>query len=283
MKNFSNILLGSLLFSVGVASVASPHGLVSGGVSGIGIVIKAVSGSVPIALTSLILNVPLFLIGFLQRGLKFISKSLLSFLFLTAFIAICEALPPIPINDLLAASLAYGVLVGIGLGLVLKSGATSGGTDMLASIIKKRRPHLKISSLILIIDALVILSGVFVFGVENGIYASLSLFVSAGVMDWVLGGAKLSKAVFIISKEYSSISRDIIKEVERGVTEVEIKGGYTGEKSVMLFAVVSPRQLSPLREIVTRYDKGAFVTVTDAREVLGEGFESLILSSDTLN
>ncbi len=282
MKNFLYILGGSLLFSVGVASVASPHGLVSGGVSGIGIVVKAVSG-VPIAMTSIILNIPLFVICFLQRGAKFISKSLVSFIFLTLFIGICEALPPIPIKSALAASVAYGVTVGTGLGLVLRSGATSGGTDMLASIIKRKRPHLKISSLILLIDALVILSGIFVFGVENGIYGGLSLFISAEVMDAILNGAKLSRAVFIISKEYSLISHDIIKEIERGVTEVEIKGGYTGKGGVMLFAVVSPRELSSLREIVSRYDKSAFVTVTDAREVLGEGFESLILSPDALN
>ena len=282
MKNFLYILLGSLLFSVGVAAIASPHGLVSGGVSGIGIVVKAVSG-VPIALTSVILNIPLFIVCFLQRGGKFISKSLLSFIFLTLFIGICEALPPIPIKSALAASLAYGVTVGAGLGLVLKSGATSGGSDMLASIIKMKRPHLKISSLILLIDTLVILSGVFVFGVENGIFGALSLFISAEVMDALLNGARLSRAVFIISKEYSLISRDIIKEVERGVTEMEIRGGYTGKGGVMLFAVVSPRELPLLRGIVSRYDKSAFVTVTDAREVLGEGFESLVLPSDTLN
>lgn len=282
MKNFFYILSGSLLFSFGVASIASPQGLVSGGVSGIGIILKEISGVFPIALTSLILNIPLFAVSFFERGFKFIAKSFFAVALTVLFTGIFESLPFPKINDLPVASLLYGVLVGGGLGLVLKSGATSGGTDMLASIIKRKKPHLKISFIILVIDTAVILAGIFVFGIVHGIYASLSLFISVRVMDAVLLGVKTSKAVFIISKEYSSISRDIIEVVGRGVTEVGIRGGYTGNAGVLLFAVISPRELTSLREIVSRHDKSAFVTVTDAREVLGEGFESLVLSEDAL-
>jgi uncharacterized membrane-anchored protein YitT (DUF2179 family) len=283
MKNLFYILIGSILFSFGVASIASPQGLVSGGFSGIGIILKEISGNIPIALTSFVLNIPLFAISFFERGFKFISKSLFAFSLFTVFTAIFENLPYPEINDVPVASLLYGVLVGSGLGLVLKSGATSGGTDMLASIIKRKKPHLKISFIILVIDAVIILSGIFVFGIVRGAYATLSLVISVRVMDAVVLGVKTSKAVFIISKEYSAISQDIIEVLGRGVTEMDIRGGYTGNSGVLLFAVISPRELTSLRKIVSAHDKTAFVTVTDAREVLGEGFESLVLSQDALN
>ncbi|MBQ5747042.1 MAG: YitT family protein, partial [Clostridia bacterium] len=127
------LISGALLFSVSVAWVASPAGLVSGGVSGIGIVIKEITGVVPIALTSFVLNVPLFLISFFQRGFRFIAKSLFAFLLLTVLLAVFEAIPtPFSFGeDLLAAALVFGALSGVGLGFVLRAGATSGGTDML--------------------------------------------------------------------------------------------------------------------------------------------------------
>ena len=284
MKNYLYIILGSFIFSLSVAWIASPLGLVSGGVSGIGIVVKEITGVIPVAVTSFVLNVPLFVISFIERGARFIAKSLFAFLSLTLFLGLLESIEsPFTSGDLFALSLVYGVLAGVGLGLVLRSGATSGGTDMLAAIIKRKKPHIKISLIILIIDIVIIFVGVFIFGITKGVYATISLVVSVKVIDIVISGISTSKAVFIITTKSECISQRVIKEIERGVTEIEGTGLYSGNTVKILFSVVSSRELSKLREIVGESDSNAFVTVSDAKEVLGLGFENLLKSDEKLS
>ena len=284
MKNFLFILAGSFIFSVSVAWIASPLGLVSGGVSGVGIVVKEVTGIIPIALTSFILNLPLFIISFLQRGWRFVSKSLSAFLCLTVFLWILEAVkPPFDLGgDLLVGAFLYGALAGVGLGLVLRAGATSGGTDMLASIIKRKRPHLKISFLILVIDVLVIAMGVFLFGITRGVYATLSLAVSVKVIDMTLSGVSSAKTVFIMSDKSDKIASPVMTELKRGVTGLNARGLYTGREKTLLFSVVSAREISALERMVYNADPDAFMTVNDAKKVLGEGFDSLINDENSL-
>ncbi|MBQ7897199.1 MAG: YitT family protein [Clostridia bacterium] len=284
MKNFLFILAGSFIFSVSVAWIASPLGLVSGGVSGVGIVVKEVTGIIPIALTSFILNLPLFIISFLQRGWRFVSKSLSAFLCLTVFLWILEAVkPPFDLGgDLLVGAFLYGALAGVGLGLVLRAGATSGGTDMLASIIKRKRPHLKISFLILVIDVLVIAMGVFLFGITRGVYATLSLAVSVKVIDMTLSGVSSAKTVFIMSDKSDKIASLVMTELKRGVTGLNARGLYTGREKTLLFSVVSAREISALERMVYNADPDAFMTVNDAKKVLGEGFDSLINDENSL-
>ncbi len=284
MKNYLYLILGSFLFSVSVAWVASPTGLVSGGVSGVGIVIKEITGVIPIALTSFALNVPLFIISFFQRGFRFIAKSLFAFLLLTVLLAVFESIPS-PFffgDDFLAAALVFGVLSGVGLGLVLRSGATSGGTDMLAAIIKRKKPHLKMSQIILAVDVAVILMGIFLFGLRKGIYASFALVIATKVMDGVVNGFSTSKAVFILSKKDKDISRFIMDTLERGVTGIEARGLFTNSEKTLLFSVVSRSELVKIRKTVGEIDPDAFVFVTDAVEVLGNGFGNLVPNKDFL-
>ncbi len=284
MKNYLYLISGALLFSVSVAWVASPAGLVSGGVSGIGIVIKEITGVVPIALTSFVLNVPLFLISFFQRGFRFIAKSLFAFLLLTVLLAVFEAMPsPFSFGeDFLAAALVFGALSGVGLGFVLRAGATSGGTDMLAAIIKKKNPHLKMSQIILGVDVAVILLGIFLFGVRKGIYATLALIVATKIIDGVVNGFSTSKAVFILSDKDAEISRFIMDTLERGVTGIDARGLFTGSSKTLLFSVVSRGELAKIRKTVGEIDTDAFIFVTDAVEVLGKGFGNLVPSKDFL-
>ncbi|MBE6650793.1 MAG: YitT family protein [Ruminococcaceae bacterium] len=277
---------GGAVFALAVAWIASPAGLVTGGVSGVGIVLKEVTnGALPIFVTSFVLNVPLFIICTLQRGLSFISKSVIAFASVTVFLSLFENIPsPLGLeNDILLSSLSYGLISGAGLGLVLRAGATSGGTDMLAAIIKHKSPETSISFLIVLIDIAVIALGVFVFGLRISLYAIAALFISARVIDTVLSGLGVSKAVFIVSDESEEISRHIGTELKRGVSCIDIVGMYTGEKRKMLFAVVSSRELAELRRIVGDCDKKAFVTVSDAKQVLGEGFGDLIGSKESLS
>ncbi len=284
MKNYFYVIFGSFIFAFSVAQFASPAGLVSGGVSGIGIIIKEISGNIPIALTGFILNVPLFIISFKERGRRFFTLSLTSFLSLTVFLWIFEELPLVfnSQNDILVSALSFGMLSGFGLGLVLRAGATSGGTDMFASIIKRRKPHLKISFLIMVIDVAVIVAGAIVFGYVKALYATVALFVAVRVIDSVLSGAKVAKAVFIVSEKEKEIAGRIMKELQRGVTGINAEGLYTNKMQKLVFSVVSARELTRLYEIVYECDSKAFVTVTDARQVLGEGFDEFSLLKNSL-
>lgn len=279
-------VFGGAVFALAVAWIASPAGLVTGGVSGIGIVLKEVTGgALPIFVTSLVLNIPLFVICTLQRGMGFISKSVVAFASVTVFLSLFENIPsPLGLaGDILLSSLSYGIVSGVGLGLVLRAGATSGGTDMLAAIIKHKSPGSSIASLIALIDTAVIALGIFVFGLRISLYAIVALFISARVIDAVLSGIGTSKALFIISSKSEEISKRISCELNRGVTSMDIVGVYTGEKRKMLFTVVSSRELASLRRIVSECDRKSFVTVSDAKEVLGEGFGDLNVSKESLS
>ncbi len=277
-------IAGGVIFSLAVAWIASPSGLVTGGVSGIGIVVKELSG-IPIFVTSLVLNIPLFVICTIQRGLRFITKSVIAFLTLTLALSVLENVPsPLDFEgDVLLSAFSYGILSGLGLGLVLKAGATSGGTDMLAAIIKGKKPSLSISGLIAVIDTAIVLIGMFVFGFRISLYAIAALFISAKVIDLVLSGVGSDKSVFVVSDRSDEISARIFTELKRGVTGIEAVGMYTGAKKKMLFTVVSSRELSLLRKIVGECDSRAFVTVGDAKQVMGEGFDEIFVSADSLS
>lgn len=187
-----------------------------------------------------------------------------------------ETLPPLTLGgDLLAVSVLYGVLSGAGLGIILKSGASSGGGDMLALLLKKSYPHLSISALILIIDAVVVGVGTLVFGFRLSLYAVLALTIASKVIDIVLSGIKTSKVALIVTKS-ASLSHALLHELSRGVSIIDATGAYSGEKRTMLFVVLSSRQLPSLHKILDREDSGAFVTIMDAANVFGNGFSSYI-------
>lgn len=277
--DFTAIFVGTLLLSFGVVWFADPAGLVVGGVSGLAIVIKEISAStigyaIPLSVTNFVLNVPLYLICLKQRGLKFIQKSVYSVVLLTVFLEVCAYIPNIFQfeGDLLPASLACGVFSGIGIGLVMRAGGTTGGTEMLAAIIKYIRPHFPISKLIFIIDALIIALGFFIFGAEATVYAVISVFICSKLIDMLLEGGHHAKAVYIISTETEKISQAVFKALDRGNTGIQVRGMFTRETKEMLMVVVSKKEVPQLRQIVAGIDPRAFVILTEVSEVLGEGF-----------
>lgn len=273
------ILAGTTLMALGVTWFASPLGLVTGGVTGIAIVIQEISKNlfgfgIPLWVTNLALNLPLFLISIAQRGFGFAKKSLIAVVWLSFALWICERLPnPFVIGeDLLLASLLCGVLTGAGIGLVLKVSATTGGTDMLASIIKYHHSHFPIAKLMMVLDAAIILCGLFVFGTVKTLYAIISVVIMSQVINSILEGMYFAKAAFILSDNTQEISQAIFKRLSRGNTGIPARGMYTGQKREMLFVVVSRKEISVLRNIVKQIDPSAFLIITDAREALGEGF-----------
>ena len=183
-------------------------------------------------------------------------------------------LPPLDLTqgDYILAAVFGGVICGIGMGLILLAKATTGGTDMVATIIQHYVRHYSIVQILQILDAMVVLCGLYVFGLRAALYAIVAIFITTKVSDTLMEGFKFSKAAFIITDRYELVAKRILQELDRGVTGLLAKGMYSGADKCVLYCVVSQKEIVQVKEIVAETDPEAFVIVSDAREVLGEGF-----------
>lgn len=270
------IIVGTGLMSLAINSVFDAAGMVTGGFSGIAIIIKAwtknlIEGGIPLWVTNCVLNLPLFVIAWKVRGFSFIKRAILGEISLSVWLAI-QPVWNLAGNDLLLSALYGGVIQGVGIGLVFLGGGTTGGTDMMAAIIQKFLKHYSIAQIMQVIDAMVVLVGMYVFGVHKALYAIIAVYLVTKVSDGLIEGLKFSKAAYIITGKPKEISDMIINDLDRGVTGINARGMYSGQDKLMLFCVVNKKEIIMLKEKVDEIDPDAFVIVTDAREVHGEGF-----------
>lgn len=271
------IMVGTGILAFGIACFYDPIGLVTGGFSGLAIVVKSVTepvitGGVPLWVTNMALNIPMFILAYFFKGKKFIGKSFFGAMMLSVWLAV---LPQINLagEDILLSAIFGGVFSGAGLGLVFRTGTTTGGTDLVSALIQLKIRHVSIVQILQIIDAMVILLGMFVFGIRPTMYAIIAVVVTTNISDMVLEGTNYSKAAYIITNEYEKVSKRIITELDRGVTGLHAKGMYTNEEKCMLYCIVSKKEIVTLKDIVNETDPKAFVIVSEVREVLGEGFQ----------
>ena len=270
------ILAGTGLMAVAINVIYDPNALVTGGFTGIAIIAKEMTGTllkggIPLWLTNLCLNIPVFLLAAKIKGIRYIGRTLFATVALSAWLYVIPVFS-LMIDDLVLASLFGGVISGIGMGLVFLARATTGGTDMVAALIQHYLPHYTIAQIMQVVDALVVLVGAYVFGISKALYAVIAIFVVSRMSDGIIEGLKFSKAAFIITEHQKEVSDMIMSELDRGLTGVPAKGMYSGADKLMLFCVVSKKEIVQLKQIVVKTDPNAFVIVTDAREVLGEGF-----------
>ena len=270
------IIAGTGLMALAINSVFDASGMVTGGFSGVAIIVKAwtkgiVDGGIPLWVTNFGLNIPLFLIGWKIRGFSFVSKAILGEVSLSAWLAF-QPVWNLAGDDLLLAALYGGVIQGVGIGLVFLGGGTTGGTDMMAAIIQKFLKHYSIAQIMQVIDAAIVIVGMYVFGMHKALYAIVAVYLVTKVSDGLIEGLKFSKAAYIITGKPDEISNMIINDLDRGVTGINAKGMYSGQDKLMLFCVVNKKEIVMLKEKVDEIDPAAFVIVTDAREVHGEGF-----------
>lgn len=270
------IIAGTGLMALAINSVFDASGMVTGGFSGVAIIIKewtkgTVNGGIPLWMTNIGLNIPLFLIGWRIHGFSFVKKALIGEISLSSWLAL-QPVWNIAGDDLLLAALYGGVVQGIGIGLVFLGGGTTGGTDMMAAIIRKYLQHYSIAQIMLVIDAAVVVIGMYVFGIRKALYAIIAVYLVTKVSDGLIEGLKFSKIAYIITSKPEEISDMIMKDLDRGVTGINAKGMYSGQDKLMLFCVVNKKEIVLLKEKIDVIDPNAFVIVTDAREVLGEGF-----------
>ena len=270
------IFMGTGIMALAIQCIFEPIGLVTGGFSGIAIIIKKmtagiVEGGVPLWLTNLALNVPVFIAALIIKGRKFLGRTVIGTVFLSFWLYV---IPQVDLTqgDYMLSAVFGGVITGIGIGFVLLAKATTGGTDMVSALIQKYVRHYSVVQILQVIDGMVVLAGLYVFGLKPALYAIVAIFITSKVSDALMEGMKYSKAAFIITDCYKEIADAIMTQLDRGLTGLDATGMYSGDKKTVLYCVVSKKEIVELKDIVAKIDPKAFVIVTDAREVFGEGF-----------
>ena len=266
------ILFGSAVFAIGIQWFYHPATLLSGGVTGIAMIINYIL-SWPTGTVMFALNLPLFLIAFKNYGWKFVAYSLLGTFACSLFIDLLALVSVNITAEPFLASVYGGIITGLGLGIVYAAGATTGGTDIIAKLIREKYPYVNFGTMILFLDAAIIAAYALMFRkYENAMYTVIAVYIAARVIDLVLYGASQSKLCHIISEYSDEIKLAIVEKLNRGVTVLSGKGAYSGQDKQILLCVVKRQQIVEIKKIVKNIDKSAFVIVTDTRDVFGEGF-----------
>jgi uncharacterized membrane-anchored protein YitT (DUF2179 family) len=267
------IMIGCVIGAAAYPTFLDPGKIAPGGLTGVAMIMKQLWGW-DIGITSLILNIPLFIVGYKAMGKVFAFRSLVATLLFSLLI---DLLPLKPISeDPLLGTLFGGILLGVGLGLILRGGATTGGTDMAARMVHNRFQHISVGTFLFGLDCIsVLMAGLFI-EVEYALYALICIFVSGKAVDMVMLGLSSNKACFVISDQWEIVSRRLMDEMERGVTQLSARGAYTGTERPVVLCVLPPQEVARLKEIVRQEDEKAFMFITEAHEALGEGFSSLM-------
>ncbi|MBU5674983.1 YitT family protein [Alkaliphilus sp. MSJ-5] len=275
---YVGITVGCALMAVGIVFFLQPNTIAPGGVTGIGVVVQKLIG-VPIDVTNLVINIPLFISGVILLGGAFGMKTAYATVMLSGFIRffiIMSGDSHVVTNDLLLSAIYGGVIMGAGIGLVFRSGGTTGGTDLAGAILNKYFPNLSIAKLMMILDLMVVVAaGLVVKNVEISLYSIIALYILVQMADFIVEGLSYSKAFYIISNHSDKIGKKINSELDRGVTALQGRGFYTGAEKDVLLCVVNRAQVAKLKKLVYEIDEKAFIMVTTIHEVLGEGFKEV--------
>lgn len=270
-RDYVGIAVGCILTAIALDMFLVPNKIAAGGTSGMAIVLHHMFGW-PVGLTMLALEIPLFLAGIKILGARFGINTIFGALVLSFATDILASYLPVLTTDTLLNSLYGGVLSGVGMGIVFKFKGTTGGTDHVAAIANKLL-RVRVGQALLVTDFCVItVAGIAFHSAEAALYAIITLFVTAQIIDLVQEGASSSRAFFIMTSQPQKVSDVIMCELGRGVTLFQAKGGFTGQDREVVLSVVSASEISRMKDIVYQIDPKAFVIVTDAHEVLGEGF-----------
>lgn len=262
--------LGGIIMAFAVKNILEPMGLLAGGFTGIGIMVKEKLG-VPLWVGNVILNIPVFVTAFVCLGRRFVINSLV----VTAVFSVAVGVLPqwnIVYGDIFLSAVLGGILMGVGLGLVLLTGASSGGVDMIALLVNRYKSSLSVGLVMFLVDAVIIFAGGVIFGWQKAIYSVLTVWIVSVVSEKIMNGPNNAKACIIVSAENECISERIIKEVQRGITGLYGRGMYMKRDELVLLCVVSVREVPQIRKIVYEEDKKAFMTTSNVSEVIGEGF-----------
>ncbi|MBR3106735.1 MAG: YitT family protein [Clostridia bacterium] len=269
---YTEIVLGCVIGGAAYPLFLVPNNIAPGGLTGIATIFNYLWGW-PVGVTSIALNLPLFVIGYKAMGRVFAFRSLVATLLFSVCIDLIQV-PPLT-DDILLGSVYGALVLGVGLGLIMRGGATTGGSDMIARMVHKVFPVVTVGAFLFMVDCAVILCAAFTMSARAALYALICIFVSARAVDLVLAGFGSAKACFIITNRAVDISHRIMAELDRGATVISGTGAYSGKERTLLISVVSQREVIPLKKIVRQEDEKAFMFITDTHETLGEGFNAL--------
>ncbi len=264
--NLFLLFSGSVICAIAVNGILIPHRFFGAGFTGAALIIHYLVPSLTVAVTYLVLNIPIFGLGWMYVGRRFFLYSLVGAAIFTAALKwTCIALP---VQDKILSALLAGIIMGMGSGIILRSLGSAGGLDVL-SVIFLKRFSIRLGSTVLAFNVFILLSGAVLYSLEGALYTLVYIYVNSHIMNLVVMGLSQRKAIFIISPEWEKISEAIIHHIHRGVTVIGAKGGYSGRDLHLLYTVVSFQELSRVKEIVRNVDPDGFVVVSDTLEVMG--------------
>lgn len=269
---YAQILIGSVIGAAAYPTFLIPNNIAPGGLTGVATILNYLAGW-PVGITALVLNVPLFLMGYRTMGKVFAFRSLVATALFTILI---DILPLGPVSeDPLLGTLFGGVVLGIGLGLILRGGATTGGSDMVARMVHRRFSFITVGMFLFALDFLVVLAAAVFIGGTEALYAMIDIYVCGRVIDAVMVGFGGNKACFVMTDAWQKITGRVLNEIERGCTLLEARGAYSGTSRPVVMCVMSRQEMTALKRIVQEEDEKAFMFITEAHEALGEGFSRL--------
>lgn len=277
LKKYALVTLGSILYAAGVTLFLDPNELASGGVSGIAIIVSNFIDIFPVGVWIVLINVPIMIAGVIKLGWKILLPTFYALVVSSGAMTLFEYfIPPVTQNALLACA-GGAVLASAGIGLVFRGGATTAGTDIIVKLLKLKFKHVSTGAIFLFTDGLVCLASGIAFGnIDKALYAGIAVFIQMVVLNMVLYGSDEARMVYIISRNDESIAKRLLEEIDAGATYLYGNGAYTGQDRKVLMCVLKMRTLPEAREIVRQEDSDAFMIVTKATSVFGEGFKSHI-------
>ncbi|MGL6104769.1 YitT family protein [Romboutsia sp.] len=273
---YSVILTGMLIACLGINGFLRPAHLLSGGVTGVSATINYLT-QVNIGLLTFLINIPVFILGFIYLEKEFCISSLINMVIFSILLGVTQEIGQfVPINDLLLQSVYGGLLSGIGTGLVFRTKSSQGGTDIIAAILKFKK-NIPMKDTTLSINILIVSLGGAIFGMDLALYTLIGMFLSASAMTFVKDAMNYQKSVMVISRESDSIAKEIMTQLHRGVTFLDAEGAYTHERKKIIYCIVSSNEIPKIKEISLKYDKKSFISVNDVTEVKGRGFKEKYL------
>jgi len=270
-KQMGLIAVGCLLYALAYNLFLDPFKISPGGVSGLAMVIGHLTGF-PAGVAIILMNIPLIILAYLRMGAGFILNTAIATLLSSTLIDLTAWMPS-PVDDPLLAAVCGGVLIGAGLGFIMRMGATTGGTDIVSRLVQAARPHLKMGQVVMIVDGVIICLSAAVFrDFSLAVYALIGLALCGKVMDSILYGFDFATLTYIISDRPYEIGKALQEQLERGVTYLEGQGGYTMKPKKVIVCAVKRGQVAALRNIIDTMDPNAFLIVTYGHQIFGDGF-----------
>lgn len=274
IKNLIIIAAAAFVYATGISLFLDPNQLAPGGVTGIAVILNRLV-NIETGTLYFLLNIPIVLLGIWKFGIRFIAKTAYTIVMVSFFTNLLGSRKPLT-DDLLIAGVAGGILIAVGVGLIFKAGATTGGTDIIIKILRQKYRHLKTGFLFLCTDIIIVSLSALVFrDLEVVFYALLTVIVSGKALDYVLYGGDMAKMIFIITEQPEKIGKRLMKELEVGITYLHGEGGWTGHEKRVVFSMVPNRLGAEVQDIVKHEDPAAFMVVTSANEIYGEGYKDL--------